>query len=84
MLFVGALLVGGTVDAVRITVDDAKHAIDTAWTYYLNLVDGYFQPNNIYNLVFPVHLGGIYGAHVIQGSCNWDNNNKLIYELWDT
>ena len=77
MLFVGALLAGGTVDAVRITVVDAEHAIDMAWAYYLDLINGNRQTNDIRNLVFTVKLGG-HGGQAIQGSCNWDNTKKFM------
>ena len=77
MLFVGALLAGGTVDAVRITVKDAEHAITLAWTYYLSVVNGVQNPRDTmtYKVKFPVVL---YSGARTTGNCWWKKSNFML------
>ena len=66
LLLVGALFVAGGVDATRITLMDAKHAIDVAWANYLDLVRGNIRSRDVDRIVLRVHLSS--GA-VINGYC---------------
>lgn len=75
-MFVGALFVGGKVDAVHIiTVEDAKHAIDAGWARYLDVLKGNRPLLYIHNLHFPVHL---FGGYEIQGDCTWSALTNMV------